>query len=548
LHQFAALSIVAVLAAVFCSTSAMNALLLPSALLPILFVVACVLSVAGFRKLEVAEKKPRLTLLEWGLLAYALLVGVVRLVPYTAQYFDHSLAGAVNFDDNWHFQELASLVNTERFPPRLNFHPESFLHFYYLPWIPAAALSIALKFATGQAFIKFSYGVDALFLGLAATFTFILFVRHVLEPGARKLPIIAALVAGAGVDGVFAILRLSEGRLDDGEWWETAFHINNQFSSWTTLLVWVPHHLISAMALLLALVVATEPRTLAPRRSLAAQAAAGLLLGFSLFSSIFAFLGGALALAPLLLRYRQNLKGLAVLCLTLAVPSIPLLYIYAHANSSHGFLWFKAFSNWTEKYDFSGAGYVGLAVALALMCLEVGWLFVTSVRMDRAALTRSPLGPLAAASALFLVTTAFISFKGSNNFAMRGAIAPVAILCCYWAQISARKMFSAEAGGGAFLTTRAPQAAFVCVAIVACVAQANEFALHLVSSWRAISYVSESQSCKNVISAINSGAVPSIDAAKLADCRNKGSVYSLERMFEKPALSPEDEELVGRGP
>jgi hypothetical protein len=542
------LSIVAILAAVFCAASAMNALSLPGVYLPFILLSACILCAAAFRKLDFAEAGAKLAPLEWGLLTYAGVIGAIRLVPYTLQYLDHSLASAVNFDDNWHFQELASLVNTERFPPRLNFHPGSYLHFYYLPWIPAAALSDIFKLTTGQSFIKFSYGLDALFLGLAASLIFILFVRHVLEKDARKLPIVAALIAGAGVDGALAILRLAQGRLEHGEWWQTGFLINNQFSTWTTLLVWVPHHLISAMALLLALVVATEPITLTPRKSFAAQVAAGLLLGVSLFSSIFAFLGGALALAPLLVRFKQNPKALAIMGVALAAPSMPLLYIYTHANSANGFLWLKAFTNWNENFDFAGAGFVGIGVALLLMCLEVGWLFVASIRMDRASLTRSPLGPLAAASAIYLATTAFVSFKGSNNFAMRGAIAPVAILCCYWAQVVARKKELPVAEGRVFAAPRMSQLAFLCVAAVACVAQVNELALHVWSSWRAIGYESETQSCKETITAINSGAAVSVNAAQLQDCRNKGSVYSLERPFEKPTLRPEDEELAGPGP
>lgn len=526
----------------------MNALSLPGIYLPFILLAAVALCAAGFRKLELAECETKISPLEWGLIAYAGLIGVIRLVPYTLQYIDHSLASAVNFDDNWHFQELASLVNTERFPPRLNFHPGSYLHFYYLPWIPAAALSDLFKMTTGQPFVKLTYGLDALLLGLAASFIFILFVRHVLEHSARKLPILAVLIAGAAVDGAFALLRLTQGRLEHGEWWQTAFLIENQFSTWTTLLVWVPHHLISAMALLLAVVVATEPLTLTPRKSVAAQLAAGLLLGFSLFSSVFAFLGGVVTLAPLILRFKQNPKYLAFIALAVALPSIPLLYIYTHANSANGFLWLKAYSNWNEKFSFPGAGYVGVTVALLLMCLEVGWLFVSSVRTDRRSLTRSPLGPLAAAGAIFLITTAIVSFKGSNNFAMRGAIVPVVILCCYWSQVTNRKREIATAEERTAAASHMSRFAFVCVAAIACLAQFNELALHVWSSWRAIGYASETQACKETIAAINSGAIPSAGSAQLKDCQNNATVYSVERAFEKPALRPEDEELVGRGP
>jgi hypothetical protein len=542
------LSIIVVLASSFCAAALMNALRLPGGLLPLILALACGLCAIAFRTLDLEKIGKKLTPLEYGLLGYAALIGIVRLIPYTLQYVDHSLVGAANFDDNWHFQELASLVNTERFPPRLNFRPESYLHFYYLPWIPAAALSDALKLVTGQSFIKLTYGLDALLLGLAATFIFILFVRHVLEERARNLPIVAALIAGAAMEGVLLLAKLQGPTFEIDEWWETRFLIYNQFSTWTTLLVWVPHHLISAMALLLAVVVATEPLTLTPRRSFTAQAAAGLLLGFSLFSSIFAFMGGMTALLPLLLRFRGRLEHLAVMGLFLVLPSIPLLYIYLHANSANGFIWLKAFTNWSEKFDFFAAGFVGILVALLLMCMEVGWLFLASVRMDRNPSGRFPLWPLAVASVLFLASTAIISFKGSNNYSMRGAIAPVAILCCYWAEAVARRINSNEVGLRVLPWPRLTQFAFVGALVVACLAHFNEFALHFWSSWRAVRYESETITCKERITAINSGPAAQADVAQLENCRFPGSIYGVERQFEKPTLRSEDEELVGRGP
>lgn len=545
--QILELMIVTVLASSLCAAAVMNALALPGSLLPFVLTIICILCAVAFRKLDVEKIDKRLTPFEYGLLGLAGVVGVARLIPYTLQYVDHSLAGAVNFDDNWHFQELASLVNSERFPPRLNFHPDAYLHFYYLPWIPAAAFSDVLKLATGQSFIKFAYGLDALFLNLASTFIFILFVRHVLEERARNLTIVAVLIAGAAMEGALLLADFSAPSFEIDEWWETRFLVFNQFSMWTTLLIWVPHHLISAMAALLAVVVATEPFTLTPRRSLTAHAAAGLLLGFSLFSSIFAFLGGMTALLPLLLRYKRHLAHLAALGLAFIPPSIPLLYIYLHANSANGFIWFKAFTNWSEKFNSFGAGFVGIILALLLMCIEVGWLFVAAMRIDRNPSTGSPLRPIAIASALYLVSTAIISFKGSNNYSMRGAIVPVAILCCYWAEVVARRMNPNETGLRGLPWPRMSQTAFAGAVVVACAAQLNELSLHLASSWQAVSYASETQACKERIFVINSDSAARADAEQLKDCRFPASIYGVERQFEKQTLRPEDEELMGRG-
>ena len=546
--RFVGLSITVTLASIFCSTSAMNGLALPGVLLPFVLAATVVVLAVVFRKLDFSAINGKLTPAEYALLAYAAAIGVVRLIPYTLQYVDHSLAGAVNYDDHFHFQELASLVNTERFPPRLNFNPESYLHFYYLPWIPAAALSDILKLVTGQSFLKLTYGLDALVLDLSATFIFIAFARHVLDERARNLAILAALLAGAVVEGMFEITDLVQGKLEHDEWWQTGLHMTNQFSMWTTLVVWVPHHLISAMALLLAVVVATEPLALNPRTSFAAQAAAGLLLGFALFSSIFAFIGGMLALAPLLLRFKRYPRSVLVLALALGLPSMPLLYIYLHSNSANGFVLFQAFDNWTEHSGIFVAGFVGIAIALLLMLMEVGWLFYVPFRLDRASLTRSPLGPLAITSFLFLLSTAVISFKGANNYAMRGSIAPVSILCCYFAQFVTGRIVPASSDSGVAPWPRWANVALLAAIILAGIGQFNQFALHCWSSWSAVAFAEETDACKKYILAVNEKAVPQIEMAKLASCRYQGGVYNIERSFEKRPLSHDDEELTGRGP
>lgn len=528
------------------SASLMTLMGLPAGALPLVLVLTAALAAYAFRDLAFGADASRLSALELGCLGLALLVGFLRLVPYAGQYLTGSLSGAVTWDDHWHFQEVASLVNAARFPPDLNFQPGTAFHFYYVPWIPAAALSVLAEAISGRSLIKATYALDALALDLAAVWVLLMFLRHAVPAGARAWALGAVMIAGAAPDGIFATLNfLSERSLAHVEWWQTTLGVRNQVSALTTSLVWVPHHLIAGAALLLAVIVATEPGTLAPRNDAKASVAAGLLIAFSAFSSIFACIGGLIALSPLLadLMRAEHRTKLGWLALSAIGAGIPLAYIYVNSGAAGGFVVGQAFTAWRGDGGSAVAGLAGIAVALLLMLLEVGWLFIGAIAARGRSQSESEtrLARMALASFLFLGSTALIGFSGSNNWAMRGAIAPAIVLACFWASsVSERCANAAHARLNLRIATGA--------LLLAMVAHLNELALLLGSSVAAPAYAAETAACKAVIRSINDSARVAPSTLYSTDCRDKLSAYHVERRFTKPALSAEDRELMGRGP
>jgi hypothetical protein len=545
-----ALATLTLLAASVCTAAAMTALRLPTGLVPLVFALLVAAGAIVFRRLPLVADASGLRWWEGALIGWAALIQLVRLVPYTAQYVTGHLGAAVNYDDNWHFQELASLVHSDRFPPLLNYQPDTHLHFYYVAWMPAAALGELFALA-GASWLKIAYGAGTLLLGLAAAVILILVLRHALEQRQRGPALAALLVAGAVPDGIAVLARWIGGLaatpadwLAHAEWWQLGFGIPNQISSLTTLLVWVPHHLISGMALLLAVVVATEPRTLAPRTSLMAMAAAGLLVAFSAFSSVFACMGGLVALSPLLVGFvvhRRTLVASMVAILTALVVAVPLAYLYLEADSAGGFRFFLIYTRWAEIFGGTAAGLAGLGLATAFVMAEVGWLAWLALRPPPSPLT-SPLGRCAVASAAWLAATVVVSFSGANNLAMRGSIVPVVLIATYWAQ--ARIAGSAS---GEPRWSRPAVAAAVLVAVLAGATHLNEALRHGRNSIDAVAYAAETEACKARITAANAGPPGLVDPSAWG-CRDTYSVYGLERPFFKRDLGEPDRELMGRGP
>ena len=524
--------VVAALVACLVTASLMTLLGLPAGVLPIVLVLAAGATFYAVRDLDCGPVPDSLAPTEWLLLGLALLIGLLRLVPYAGQYVTGGLAGAVTWDDHWHFQEVASLVNSARFPPDLNFQPGTPFHFYYLPWMPAAALSVVAEALTGRTFIKATYGLDALALNLAAVWVLLMFLRHALPAAARGWALGAVLIAGAGPDGIFAVLNLlTERTLAHVEWWQTMLGVHNQVSSLTTSLVWVPHHLIGGMAVLLAVVLATEPGSLAPRGSTKAFAAAGLLIGFAAFSSIFACLGGLIALSPLLLDLvrPEHRSKLAMLAGSALLVGAPQAYIYVNSSAAGGFVVGQAFTEWGGPSGRVAAGIAGVVVAALLMLAEVGWLYVAAAAIGPRDHTR--LGQLALASVLFLLSTAVIGFSGSNNWAMRGAIVPAILIACWWAA----RVTAARSAVHIKIATAA--------LALAALAHLNELALLLGANAASLGHAAETADCKQAIRRFNDSG----GALDTAACRDKLSVYHIERRFQKPTLSPEDRELTGRG-
>ena len=528
------------------TASLMTALSLATDWLPWLFLTFYGLAYWAFSGLVPAYEPPGLDRWERALITFALLIGMMRLAPYALQSITGDFAPAVTGDDDWHFQELASLVTSERFPPRLNFAPDHFLHFYYLPWMPGAAIATLSDTLTGTYALKLAYGLTALLINFAAAAILIQFVRHVLGREARTLALVGIALAGAIPDGLFAVLSWMQGHLVHAEWWQDRFGIHNQFSTLTTTLIWVPHHVIAAAALLLAVVLVTEPRTLVLKTTSRPYAAAGLLVGFAAFSSIFVVIGAFVAFLPLLFRLIRQPRCAAIAIAATAV-SIPLAYIYLNAEASSGFLFFAPFESWRQKIGGMHWGILGTLTALIFMIADTGWMAIHAQNVSRSSnAAPSPLRPLGLCSAAYLASTAVLSFDVWNNFAMRGAMVPTVLIACWWASALAPHYASPVRDAAAQIVYGRWKPAAVVLAVLALATHANEFATFARSCGRSLTAITDD--CQRRILAANGARATPLDARLLTECRDHLALYSLERPFTKPVLQPEDRELLGPGP
>ena len=540
-------TIISIFIAACLTAASMTLLQLSGVLLPVVFVAVLGGVAWALRRLDVDWRQPKLEAWEKALVGFAAAVALLRLGPYAYQYIAGVLVAPITWDDNWHFQEVASLVNAESFPPRLNFKPDSYFHFYYVPWVPAAALASLLKSLTGMAMIKLAYALGALGLCLSIAWVLIVAIRHLVPAEGRRWAMAALLIAGAAVDGLFAIRNfVALGHPVHAEWWQNGLLVANSFSALSTSLIWVPHHMTGAMAVLLAMVVATEPLTMALRRGRAPFVVAGLLMSVAAFSSVFAFIGGVFALVPLLweLARSNDRTRLGCLALGFAVPAMPLAYIYLGSEARGGIVIGQAFAAWSQQTGNAAMGLVGIVIAFLLMMLEVGWLFVIGKGLDSGDEDVARLRSVAVAAAAVLASTAVIGFSGSNNWALRATIVPVVLLAAYVGRGFALAGCEGSAARFDLAVILKAGTAALCLAGVA---HLNEVALLVGASARSPAFAAETAECKAAILRVNLPFEASGPAPTPGICRDKLSPYHVERPFTKAAISPEDRELMGRG-
>jgi hypothetical protein len=543
--------LVSVLIGSVTAAALMNAFGLPGPALPLVLLVSIVIAAWGLRDMARGWCQPPLEVHEKALLGFALAVGMLRLGPYAWQYIAGTLVAPVTWDDNWHFQELASLVNAEHWPPRLNFQADAYFHFYYVPWMPAAAISSVLLTLTGAPMIKLGYALGALLLDLAIAWSLIVVVRHLCPAPGRMMALAALLIAGAAVDGLFAIRNfIALGQPVHSEWWQQGLLVHNSFSAFSSALIWVPHHLIAGMAMLLAVVVATRPGTLEPRTESGPWIVAGVLLAAAAFSSVFAFVGGLIALSPLLweLLSARHRRQLTILAVATVVPALPLAYIYLGADARGGFLLGHAYWGWHARTGSPAMGVSGVVLAFLMMMLEVGWLFVIGRGLDRGEPDGARLRAISIAAGLMLASTAVVAFSGSNNWALRAPIVPVVLLACYVGRgLAAASGAPKEGPRAPLLDAGIVLRAGTFALCLAAIAHINETAVLAGSSARSPAFAHETAACKAAILEANRDARARGMPEGLAACRDEHSAYHVERRYVKPTLSHMDRELMGRG-
>jgi hypothetical protein len=183
-----------------------------------------------------------------------------------------------------------------------------------------------------------------------------------------------------------------------------------QYSNFATLSLWVPHHLLAAVAIGFGFFCAQQ------QRRVPGAAILGAGLASALFSSVFVTLGALPVLAVLSMRLRFAPKLLAQAAIVAALLSLPLLWMYlGHDGAGFGFL--AADSEFLRNN--LAIGFLVFLLVIGLEFLPIicaSWLAWRKGRLDSA---------LALAAAGFILSTFAVSFGGANNYAMRGSIVPI---------------------------------------------------------------------------------------------------------------------------
>lgn len=421
------------------SMALMNAAVLPTRWLPLVFTAALGAALVLVSQAKLAPTAANAgealspTSLLWARLLRAVLCLAVILprVSYLVEPLRGYVIDPMCWDDHWHIQELSSLVNSPRFPPASTFVPASYLSFYYAPWMVIATVYLALPIPWLTIKLAFFLG-HTLYALLVIHAAFHLAWAWTRAARPFWFLIYAALLY-AGAESGLALVRPAQ----HNEWWmRDFFGLQVQISAFSTLAILVIHHLSSAAALLLAFSCYEAARRDDSRR-IADALLLGALLAYSLYASVFVVIGAApvvayVVTADWLAAPRRGRLVLMAAPVAVALAS-PMLWMYLVRRPGVHFRF--GLNLWPFSRTLLGHEIVALdwfatfglfAVLMSLeMCLLV---YVYSRSLDRVrARPRDAMVALLCWG--YILSLFFIRFTGANNYALRGTIIPVVLLC-----------------------------------------------------------------------------------------------------------------------
>jgi len=375
----------------------------------IFFIYAATLAVCAWLFVRSGVALPSLSKREHLL---CVVVGLILFLPRAPYLIEGALGYAVNAacPDDWHhIQELASMVHSDRYPVRTTFDREKLLGFYYAAWMPGAAMFSAASAAGVVSTAKLCLGLTILlysvcFAYAAAYMAKILFA----ERGLQVTCVVAVLLYG-GFDFLWWLAREYPIPTTQAEWWPMQFGFFLQFSNFITLVEWVPHHLVAAVAIGFALFV------MHGSTRVTASLLGGVLFLSAVFSSAFVALGAVPLVAWFFARH-FSLKAIATMSGVFLVFSVPLWWIYLGKEVA-GFQILGALSPERQARPLGAFGVFVIVILLEFLPLLVA----ASVALKNRAV---PAGLFAGAVG-FLLSTFVVAYSGFNNYAMRGSIVPI---------------------------------------------------------------------------------------------------------------------------
>ncbi len=349
------------------------------------------------------------------ILVWAIFISVrvsFPLEPILGRVIDPACA-----DDYWHIVEIKALINTRYYPPLFPFRRGLYLSHYYAAWMLVVFIYQLLPFS-------FMTLKCALFLALAIytllTLYLVLYTcAHVCDSRIRFYFLLYLVVAYAGAESLFAFIK----PLNHNGWWMLSFGFDVQFSSFSTLLLWVPQHLSAAAALFVAYL-ALKGGESRPGGSFASALVIGCLLTYALYASIFVMMGALpFVVAAAVHSFRRRPFLLASIGLVVAVIGAPMLWIYLNRSPVVGFR-FLPFGD--RGFDIRTA--LVFLLYLVVVSLQLMVQVVSLVRLGVAHVLKTWDYILLFLSAGFILSTFFVGFTGANNYACRGLTVPVLML------------------------------------------------------------------------------------------------------------------------
>jgi hypothetical protein len=331
-------------------------------------------------------------------------------------------------DDSHHIQELNSMINTPQYPPVSSFVQDKYFSFYYSPWMFMAFLYYALPFSFIT--IKAAYSIGhTVYVCLTLLVLFQIAVS-VCQTKRHYYLFLGVILLYSGAESLLFFIS----PLTHHEWWMNKFFgIRLQVSSFSTLNLWVMHHLLGGVAIVLAFMVYRRHREHANNKIRnSAILICGLLLAGSFYSSVFTFIGGIPFMLFLIiqdkLRFRLLVPGFIVATLLVA----PVLWMYLGKDT--GFMFLPHISSVSQKFQFlitSSRPVVVIFNFMLFLLLISGemLLYLVAIAVNARELLKNHIDTALVTICLgYTFLLFFIGYSGANNFAMRGMIIPVFVL------------------------------------------------------------------------------------------------------------------------
>lgn len=394
------------------SVSLMNFFELNTEYITLLFLVFGSTSVLLAKKINI--EFPKLNRIESFLCIFLALLFSFPRLPYLIETLLNNSFNAACWDDWWHIQEFASLIYSREYPPRSTFDQSNFLSFYYAPWVFGAAIFKIGIFDTIKQIMFISHLLYSLIFSYAA-----LAAGKILYQSSKgfQWTLFFMIVFFGGFDFFFGFASLLykiykssfDGVIPHAEWWMSYFGFKIQLSNFFTLVLWVPHHLSSALAILLGLFIINRGT------NAFSILLSGICFAFSFFSSVFVFIGAIPLFILYFIRVKNSRFPLIISFIVSVLVSSPLIWMYLRKDSANGFIFFGALNNFWKDNKI-------LAFFLFLCLLAIDFFPIIFAGFLKKNVRDIQLLFI---STLYLILTFFISYSGANNFAMRGSIIPI---------------------------------------------------------------------------------------------------------------------------